>query len=57
MSVKDERDVSSGNSCPVYEGRHNLDNWRQFNDLTLEERSKKLEKEEILLWLLLAYDF
>ena len=35
--VKNERDVSSGNDCPVCEGRYDLDNCRQFNDLTLEE--------------------
>ena len=42
--VKNERDVSSGNNCP--EGRHDLDNCRQFNDLTLEERSKTLRKKK-----------
>ena len=35
--VKNERDVSSGNDCPVCEKRHDLNNCRQFNDLTLEE--------------------
>ena len=35
--VKNERDDSSGNNCPVCEGRHDLDNCRQFNDLALEE--------------------
>ena len=45
--VKNERDVSSGNDCPVSEGRHNLDNFRQFNDLTLQERSKILRKKKL----------
>ena len=35
--VKNERDVSIGNDCRVCEGRRDLDNCRQFNDLTLEE--------------------
>ena len=35
--VKNERDVSGENNCPVCEGRHDLENCRQFNDLTLEE--------------------
>ena len=40
--VKNERDDSSENDCPVCEGRHDLDNCRLFNDLTLEERTKTL---------------
>ena len=35
--VKNERDVSSKNNCPVCEGRHELETCRQFNDLTLKE--------------------
>ena len=35
--VKNERDVSIGNDCSVCEGRHDLDNCIQFNDLTLKE--------------------
>ena len=45
--VKNGRDVSSGNNFPVCEGRHDLDNWRQFNDLTLEEWSKTLKKKKL----------
>ena len=45
--MKNERDVSSGNECPVCEGRHDLDNCRKFNDLTLEERSKILRKKKL----------
>ena len=44
---KNERDVSSGNHCPVCEGRHNLDDCRQFNDLTLEEQSKISRKKKL----------
>ena len=40
--VKNERDVSSGNNYPVSEGRYDLNNCRQFIDLTLEERCKTL---------------
>ena len=45
--VKNERDVSSGNNCPVCEGRHDLDNCRQFNDLTLKKQSKTLRKKKL----------
>ena len=45
--VKNESDVSSGNDCPVCEGRHDLDNCRKFNDLTLEERSIILRKKKL----------
>ena len=45
--VKNKVDASSGNNCPVYEGRHDLDNYRQFNDLILEERSKTLIKKKL----------
>ena len=41
--VKNERDVSSGNNYPVCEGRYDLNNCRQFIDLTLEERCKTLK--------------
>ena len=39
--VKNKRDHSSENNCPVCEGRHDLDN------LTLEERSKTLRKKKL----------
>ena len=42
--VKNKRDDSSENNCPVCEGRHDLDNCRLFNDLTLEEQSKTLRR-------------
>ena len=45
--VKNERDGSSGNNCPVCEGRHDLDNCRQFNDLALEEWSNTLRKKKL----------
>ena len=45
--VKNKRDDSSGNSCPVFEGRYDLDNCRQFNNLTLEEQSKTLRKKKL----------
>ena len=45
--AKNERDVSSGNDCPVCEKRHDLNNCRQFNDLTLEERRKILRKKKL----------
>ena len=45
--MKNESGISSGNDCPVCEGRHDLDNCRKFNDLTLEERSKILIKKKL----------
>ena len=45
--MKNESGISSGNGCPVCEGRHDLDNCRKFNDLTLEERSKILRKKKL----------
>ena len=45
--VKNERDVSSGNNYPVFEGRHDLNNCWQFNDLTLEECCKTLREKKL----------
>ena len=45
--VKNERDVSSENNYPVCEGRHDLNNYRQFNDLKLEERCKTLKDKKL----------
>ena len=39
--------VSSGNNYPVCEGRHDLNNYRQFKDLKLEERCKALKEKKL----------
>ena len=36
-------------NCPDCEGRHDLDNYTQFNDLTLDEWRKTLRKKKWLL--------
>ena len=37
VPVINKRDDPSENNCPVCEGKHDLDNCKEFNDLTLEE--------------------
>ena len=41
--------MTTEKNCPDCEGRHDLDNYTQFNDLTLDELSKTLRNKKWLL--------
>ena len=49
--LKNKKHESSGDNCPVWKGRHDLDNHWQFHNLKLKERNKTLS------WKKLSYSY
>ena len=49
---QEEKDDIKELKCLVCEGKHDLDNCKQFNNMSVDERSKMLREKKIMLWLL-----